>query len=72
MCSAVAEWLQAPDTQFMLDHVRPDFLLLRVLNTLVMGLRERESVYVHVCVCVYVHARVSKYQKERNVSCVCL
>ncbi|KAL8567686.1 hypothetical protein ACOMHN_008994 [Nucella lapillus] len=30
--SAVAEWLQAPDTQFMLDHVRPDFLLLRTLS----------------------------------------
>ncbi|XP_076442081.1 anaphase-promoting complex subunit 1-like [Babylonia areolata] len=30
--SAVAEWLEAPDTQFMLDHVRPDFLLLRTLS----------------------------------------
>ncbi|XP_048246060.1 anaphase-promoting complex subunit 1-like [Haliotis rufescens] len=30
--SAVAEWLKAPDTQFMLDHVRPDFLLLRTLS----------------------------------------
>ena len=31
--AAIAEWLQAPDTQFMLDHVRPDFLLLRVNET---------------------------------------
>ncbi|KAK7469621.1 hypothetical protein BaRGS_00036350 [Batillaria attramentaria] len=29
--SAVSEWLEAPDTQFMLDQVRPDFLLLRTL-----------------------------------------
>ncbi|XP_060553030.1 anaphase-promoting complex subunit 1-like [Ruditapes philippinarum] len=28
---AVSEWLQVPDTQFMLDQVRPDFLLLRTL-----------------------------------------
>ncbi len=30
--SAVAEWLKAPDTQFLLDFVRPDFLMLRVLS----------------------------------------
>ena len=30
--SAVSEWLKVPDTQFMLDHVRPDFLMLRVSN----------------------------------------
>ncbi|XP_041352756.1 anaphase-promoting complex subunit 1-like [Gigantopelta aegis] len=29
---AVAEWLKAPDTQFMLEHVRPDFLMLRTLS----------------------------------------
>ncbi|XP_053374220.1 anaphase-promoting complex subunit 1-like [Mercenaria mercenaria] len=29
--SAVSEWLKVPDTQFMLDQVRPDFLLLRTL-----------------------------------------
>ena len=28
--SAVSEWLEVPSTQFMLDQVRPDFLLLRV------------------------------------------
>ena len=28
--SAVAEWLVAPDTQILLDFVRPDFLMLRV------------------------------------------
>ncbi|XP_033359600.1 anaphase-promoting complex subunit 1 isoform X2 [Bombus vosnesenskii] len=28
---AVAEWMQAPDTQYLLDFVRPDFLLLRIL-----------------------------------------
>ncbi|PVD25604.1 hypothetical protein C0Q70_13262 [Pomacea canaliculata] len=30
--SAIAEWLQAPDTQFMLDQIRADFLLLRTLS----------------------------------------
>ncbi|XP_029649484.1 anaphase-promoting complex subunit 1-like [Octopus sinensis] len=29
--TAVADWLKAPDTQFTLDHVRPDFLMLRTL-----------------------------------------
>jgi len=28
---AVAEWMQPPDTQYLLEFVRPDFLLLRVL-----------------------------------------
>ncbi|XP_025163872.1 anaphase-promoting complex subunit 1 isoform X2 [Harpegnathos saltator] len=28
---AVAEWMQAPDTEYLLEFVRPDFLLLRVL-----------------------------------------
>ena len=28
---AVAGWMEAPDTQFLLEFVRPDFLLLRVL-----------------------------------------
>ncbi|XP_059145256.1 anaphase-promoting complex subunit 1-like isoform X2 [Physella acuta] len=30
--SAVSEWLKAPDTQFMLDQVRPDFLCLRIIS----------------------------------------
>ncbi|CAL1529435.1 unnamed protein product [Lymnaea stagnalis] len=30
--SAVSEWLKAPDTQFMLDQVRPDFLCLRAIS----------------------------------------
>lgn len=30
--TAVADWLKAPDTQFTLDHVRPDFLMLRTLG----------------------------------------
>lgn len=30
--TAVAEWLSVADTQFMLDHVRPDFLMLRTLS----------------------------------------
>ncbi|XP_054720739.1 LOW QUALITY PROTEIN: anaphase-promoting complex subunit 1-like [Uloborus diversus] len=29
---AIAEWMRVPDTQFLLDMVRPDFLLLRVLS----------------------------------------
>ncbi|XP_070577566.1 anaphase-promoting complex subunit 1-like [Ptychodera flava] len=29
---AVAQWLTAPDTQFLLDFVRPDFLILRILS----------------------------------------
>ncbi|XP_029167221.1 anaphase-promoting complex subunit 1 isoform X2 [Nylanderia fulva] len=28
---AVAEWMQPPDTQYLLEFVRPDFLMLRVL-----------------------------------------
>ncbi|XP_012289018.1 anaphase-promoting complex subunit 1 [Orussus abietinus] len=28
---AVADWMRAPDTQFLLDFVRPDLLLLRIL-----------------------------------------
>ncbi|XP_046750016.1 anaphase-promoting complex subunit 1 [Diprion similis] len=28
---AVAQWMQAPETQFLLDFVRPDLLLLRIL-----------------------------------------
>ena len=28
---AVVDWLAAPDTQFLLDFVRPDFLMLRVI-----------------------------------------
>ncbi|XP_066581363.1 anaphase-promoting complex subunit 1 isoform X2 [Prorops nasuta] len=28
---AVAEWMKAPDTQYLLDFVRPDFLMLRIL-----------------------------------------
>ncbi|KAK3580765.1 hypothetical protein CHS0354_023054 [Potamilus streckersoni] len=30
--SSVSEWLQVPDSQFMLDQVRPDFLMLRTLS----------------------------------------
>uniref|UniRef100_A0A0C9RW07 ANAPC1 protein n=1 Tax=Fopius arisanus TaxID=64838 RepID=A0A0C9RW07_9HYME len=29
---AVAEWMRAPGTQFLLDFVRPDLLLLRILS----------------------------------------
>lgn len=28
---AVAQWMEAPDTQYLLDFVRPDLLLLRIL-----------------------------------------
>ncbi|KDR08910.1 hypothetical protein L798_00564, partial [Zootermopsis nevadensis] len=28
---AVADWMKAPDTQYLLDFVRPDFLLLRII-----------------------------------------
>lgn len=30
--SAVIDWLRVPDTQFMLDQVRPDFLMLRTIS----------------------------------------
>ncbi|XP_033102759.1 anaphase-promoting complex subunit 1-like [Anneissia japonica] len=30
--SAVAQWLAAPETQFLLDFVRPDFLLIRIVS----------------------------------------
>ncbi|GFQ73525.1 anaphase-promoting complex subunit 1 [Trichonephila clavata] len=29
---AIADWMTAPDTQFLLDMVRPDFLLLRTVS----------------------------------------
>ncbi|XP_060532637.1 anaphase-promoting complex subunit 1 isoform X2 [Cylas formicarius] len=29
---AVADWLAPPDTQYLLDFIRPDFLMLRVLS----------------------------------------
>lgn len=29
---AVAEWMRAPDTQYLLDFVRPDLLMLRILS----------------------------------------
>ncbi|GIY16750.1 anaphase-promoting complex subunit 1, partial [Caerostris darwini] len=29
---AIADWMTAPDTQFLLDMVRPDFLLLRTIS----------------------------------------
>ena len=32
MFSAVAEWLTAPDTQYLLDFVRPDMLMLRMIS----------------------------------------
>lgn len=32
MCSSVADWFVIPDTQSLLDFVRPDFLLLRVCH----------------------------------------
>jgi len=28
---AIADWMKAPDTQYLLDFVRPDFLLLRII-----------------------------------------
>ena len=33
---SVAAWCDAPDTQFLLDFIRPDFLLLRVSSVTVM------------------------------------
>ena len=29
--AAVAQWMTAPDSQQLLDSIRPDFLLLRIL-----------------------------------------
>jgi len=40
--ASVAAWLDAPDTQFMLDFIRPDFLLLRLLSR---GLIMWDSIY---------------------------
>lgn len=28
---AVADWMSPPDTQYLLDFVRPDFLMFRIL-----------------------------------------
>lgn len=30
LCRSIADWLQAPDTMYLLDFVKPEFLLLRV------------------------------------------
>lgn len=29
---AIADWMQPPDTQYLLDFVRPDFLMLRIIS----------------------------------------
>lgn len=29
-CRSIADWLKAPDTMFLLDFIKPEFLLLRV------------------------------------------
>lgn len=29
-CRSIADWLKAPDTMYLLDFVKPEFLLLRV------------------------------------------
>lgn len=29
---AVADWMAPPETQYLLDFVRPDFLMLRILS----------------------------------------
>lgn len=29
---AIADWMAPPETQFLLDFVRPDFLMLRILS----------------------------------------
>jgi len=39
---SVAAWFDAPDTQFLLDFIRPDFLLLRLLSR---GLIMWDSIY---------------------------
>lgn len=28
---AIADWMKPPDTQYLLDFVRPDFLMLRII-----------------------------------------
>ena len=53
VCSSVADWFVIPDTQSLLDFVRPDFLLLRVCPRVVMRIFSDHGIYVCVCVCWY-------------------
>jgi len=48
VCSSVADWFVIPDTQSLLDFVRPDFLLLRVCQFLVKTLCA-SNVHFFVC-----------------------
>jgi len=48
MCSSVADWFVIPDTQSLLDFVRPDFLLLRVCDVLT---RILSAYSIYSCVC---------------------
>ncbi|XP_076314205.1 anaphase promoting complex subunit 1 isoform X2 [Tachypleus tridentatus] len=69
---AVAEWMVAPDTQYLLDMVRPDFLLLRTCSKglilwaeVIPSIRWVES---HLPEIVLKHAFVSG---ERNIDVDC-
>lgn len=42
---SVAAWFDAPDTQFLLDFIRPDFLLLRVSCLILVARQDKNSVW---------------------------
>lgn len=63
---AIAEWMTAPDTQCLLDMVRPDFLLLRTLSKgLIMWSNVHPS---RIWVKSHIPEIVSKYAFKRGQS----
>lgn len=55
---AIADWMKPPDTQYLLDFVRPDFLMLRIISRGIY--HNYYYYYYHYCfvMCLYVTALV--------------
>lgn len=60
---AVAEWMQPPDTQYLLEFVRPDFLLLRVLAKSLILWEDIEP--TRSWICSHVPDIVYKYKLQK-------
>jgi anaphase-promoting complex subunit 1 len=60
---AVAEWMAAPNTQYLLDFVRPDLLLLRILSKSLILWDEIEPSKTWVS--SHVPAIVAKYKLQK-------
>ncbi|XP_011495610.1 PREDICTED: anaphase-promoting complex subunit 1 [Ceratosolen solmsi marchali] len=63
---AVAEWMAAPNTQYLLDFVRPDLLLLRILSKSLILWDEIEPSKTWVS--SHVPAIVAKYKLQKPTS----